>query len=96
MAPSRESDSFRQLYEHVMNDPDIDMVDIVDAVSDEDPVKALEAIGVLLHWLDEREAAAVAGARGRGLSWFEIAERLGRTKPAVWQRYRHLDSEQER
>jgi hypothetical protein len=54
----------------------------------DDPRVALSAIGVLRSWLDEMEEDLVNKARIEGLSWFGIGTLLGRSKQAVWEKYR--------
>ncbi len=54
---------------------------------------ALTDIGDLRRSLDEAELAAVRQARTSGVSWAEIATRLGITRQAAWERWRDLDSD---
>jgi hypothetical protein len=55
----------------------------------DDPIIALEAIGNVRRWLDQREYHFVTAAREEGRSWQGIGEALGRSRQAVWQRYRN-------
>jgi hypothetical protein len=62
--------------------------DDLDHAADRDPAVALPAIGRIRAWLDKREAASVHAARREGWSWGRIGDALGRTRQALWQRYR--------
>jgi hypothetical protein len=42
----------------------------------------------LRDWVDEREVVLVAKARRDGWRWPWIAHALGRSKQAVWEKYR--------
>jgi hypothetical protein len=52
----------------------------------------LRAVGEMRQWLEELEPALVAGAREDGQSWEAIADALGRSKQAVWERYRSTET----
>lgn len=52
--------------------------------------EVLDAIGQLRTELDAREPEAVARARAEGLSWKEIAHRLGKAPSSVFERYRDV------
>lgn len=52
-----------------------------------DPDVALPAIGELLESLDQLELVAVRRARSQGMSWESIAQKLGRVRSSVWERY---------
>jgi hypothetical protein len=54
-----------------------------------DPTVSLSAIREIRTWLDIRELHFVERARSEGLSWHGIAKHLGRSKQAVWERYRN-------
>ena len=54
-----------------------------------DPTLALAAIGALRKWLEEREETLIRAARSDGHSWQGIATFLGRSKQAVWEKYRN-------
>jgi hypothetical protein len=56
-----------------------------------EPSEALVAIGELRRWLELQEGEAVLKARVEGRPWGFIAERLGRSKQAVWEKYRDPD-----
>lgn len=63
--------------------------DLVTAVEDADePLHALEAIGLLHRWLDDAEDDFVVKAQIEGASWSQIGVALGRSKQAVWQKHR--------
>jgi DNA-directed RNA polymerase specialized sigma24 family protein len=49
-----------------------------------DRLLALRSIAGLVG---SRRAGAVLAARGQGMSWAEIADRLGMSRQAVWHRY---------
>jgi len=57
----------------------------------DDPPLALSAIGALRRWLDGLEEDLVNKARIEGLSWHGIGTYLGRSKQAVWEKYRDPD-----
>ena len=61
------------------------------AVGGNDVRSGLEAVGLLSIWLAEREEALVLKARGKGWSWGQVAEPLGRSRQAVWERFRSVD-----
>jgi hypothetical protein len=70
-----------------------DDITIDDFVSDlvngaRDPFLDLERVGVLRLWLDDIEEELVLKARVEGMSWAEIGSNLGRSKQAVWEKYR--------
>jgi hypothetical protein len=44
-----------------------------------------------LQWLEELERKVVLQAPAEGLSWSRIGSLLGRTKQALWKRYRDPD-----
>ena len=67
--------SSRELLRRIGSDPD-------------DPVVSLSAIREVRSWLDVRELHFVERARTEGLSWHGIGQALGRSKQAVWERYR--------
>lgn len=53
-------------------------------------VDALPDLAALAGGVDAALATAVAGLRGAGYSWSEIAARLGITRQAAHQRWGHL------
>jgi hypothetical protein len=62
--------------------------DLVEAADDlTEPTDALAAIGELRRWLELQEEEAVLKARVEGRPWGYIAERLGRSKQAVWEKH---------
>lgn len=64
------------------------------APSDSDGDSALEAltdVGLIRRLLDQAELVAVRTARRHGMSWTEIATRLGVTRQSAWERWRDLD-----
>jgi predicted DNA-binding transcriptional regulator AlpA len=56
----------------------------LDGLAVEDRLLALRSLSALLG---TRRASAVLRARSGGLSWQEIADRLGMSRQSVWQRY---------
>jgi hypothetical protein len=84
--------SYEQWAESIDKDLDVQLDDldelVRDARGDRDPENALAALGVLQHWLAKREEGLVQEARDKGASWGDIARLLGRSRQAVWERYR--------
>lgn len=62
----------------------------LDSLSTADKLLALRSLAVLLG---TRRAATVLAARADGLSWAEIADRLGMSRQSVWDRYRIEEGE---
>jgi hypothetical protein len=60
---------------------------LVDRIDDSDP-DSLFAVGLLRRWAEDAEEMLVLKARVEGWSWKRIADELGRSKQAVWERYR--------
>jgi predicted DNA-binding transcriptional regulator AlpA len=56
----------------------------INALSTEDRLVALRSVAVLLG---SRRASTVLDARTEGLSWQDIADRLGMSRQSVWDRY---------
>ncbi len=52
------------------------------------PISALEAIARMRRCLDELERKAVESARAKGATWSEIAEAVGVTRQAMYQKFR--------
>jgi hypothetical protein len=50
--------------------------------------EALDALSFLRSWLDDVEEDLVLKARVEGWPWQRIADSLGQSKQAVWERYR--------
>lgn len=61
--------------------------------ADRDPLAALGDVGLMRRLLDETELEAVRSARRRGLSWAEIATKLGVSRQSAWERWRDLDTD---
>lgn len=61
---------------------------LVEEVQEQDPERALSAIGALRGWLEEMEEDAVVRARAEGYPWGRIASCLGRSKQGVWEKHR--------
>jgi hypothetical protein len=57
----------------------------------DDALEALCDIGLIRHLLDQAELGAVRTARRHGMSWAEIATKLGITRQSAWERWRDLD-----
>jgi hypothetical protein len=53
------------------------------------PITALEAVVQARRCLDEIERSAVTSARERGATWEDIAQALGVTRQAIYQKYRN-------
>jgi hypothetical protein len=57
------------------------------------PLNALETVVELRACLDEIERRAVESARDRGATWEDIAEAIGVSRQAIYQKYRnHRDN----
>jgi hypothetical protein len=84
--------SYEQRVELIDNDLDVELGaldNLLRAAREErDPKNALSAMGILQHWLARREEVLVQDARVKGASWADIARLLGRSRQAVWERYR--------
>jgi transcriptional regulator with XRE-family HTH domain len=66
------------------------------APADSDGDSALDAladVGLVRRLLDQAELVAVRTARRHGMSWAEIATRLGVTRQSAWERWRDLDED---
>jgi hypothetical protein len=63
----------------------------VDAAERTDPEIGLPAVGALSAWLNEREEDLIVMARSQGWTWAQVAEPLGRSRQAMWERYRHIE-----
>ncbi len=55
------------------------------------PITALEAVVQIRRCLDEVEKRAVESARANGAAWSDLAEALGVTRQALYQKYRSLN-----
>jgi hypothetical protein len=55
------------------------------------PITALEAVVALRRCLDEVEKMAVQTARANGAPWNDLADALGVTRQALYQKYRSLN-----
>ncbi len=55
------------------------------------PITALEAVVELRRCLDEVERRAVQSARANGAAWSDLADALGVTRQALYQKYRSLN-----
>ena len=54
--------------------------------SDPDPLEVLRVAAAFTRYFDTAQKEAISFARSAGLSWEQIAESLGRSRQAVWQR----------
>ena len=59
------------------------------AQDDPDPLEILRAATRFERYFVAVEGAAVRAARVKGKSWDEIAQAVGRTRQAVWQKHRN-------
>ena len=64
-----------------------DAQDLAIRVASENPSEGLRAVAALRRLLERVERIQVESARGRGLTWQEIADELGVSKQAVHQKY---------
>jgi predicted DNA-binding transcriptional regulator AlpA len=60
------------------------VMETIDALSVGDRLLALRSVAGLVG---SRRAGTVLAARSRGMSWGEIADRLGTSRQAVWKRF---------
>jgi hypothetical protein len=92
----RQEMSYGQWAELIDNDLEVELGaldNLLRAAKEEsDPKSALSAMGILQHWLASREEALVQEARVKGASWADIARLLGRSRQAVWERYREAQA----
>ena len=61
---------------------------LVAMIESDDVDTALFGIGLMHRWIADQEMINVFRARDNERSWGWIGERLGRTRQAVWERYR--------
>ena len=54
-----------------------------------DPLEVLRASATFIRYFFAAQARAVSAARAQGRTWEEIADAVGRTRQAAWQRWRH-------
>jgi hypothetical protein len=66
---------------------------LVDMVLDRDLDRSLFGIGLLEGWLVDQEMVGVFRARKQRKSWAWIGARLGRSRQAVWERWRDKSDE---
>src|ERR1700730_7100852 len=57
---------------------------VLNALPTEDRLVALRSVAVLLG---SRRASTVLAARAEGMSWQDIADRIGMSRQSVWNRY---------
>ena len=60
----------------------------------DNPLEVLEVVTRYRRLLDEVATRAATLARRTGRSWDDIAQALGTTRQAAWQRYRSVDTEE--
>jgi hypothetical protein len=60
------------------------VLQVLNVLSTEDRLVALRSVAVLLG---SRRASTVLAARAEGMSWQDIASRLGMSRQSVWDRY---------
>jgi hypothetical protein len=56
------------------------------ASRDPDPLEVLRVAAAFSRYFDTAQKEAISFARSAGLSWEQIAQSLGQTRQAVWQR----------
>ena len=59
-----------------------------------DPMEVLRAAATFARYFNAVQGQAVVAARSTGHTWDEIAEAVGRTRQAVWQRWAKDGSDQ--
>jgi predicted transcriptional regulator len=67
-----------------------EMRQLIQALEDEDPARALPALAHLRQLLDARELELVTRAKGHGASIRQLAELMGISKDRVFRHFRHL------
>lgn len=82
--------TFRYLGDHPTGS---DPRQLLDMIEGDDLDVALFGIGLMQMWTADQEMIRVFQARSDGRSWGWIGERLGRTRQAVWERYRDRTEE---
>jgi hypothetical protein len=60
------------------------VLNVLNALPTEERLIALRSVAVLLG---SRRASTVIAARAEGMSWQDIADRLGMSRQSVWDRY---------
>lgn len=72
------------------------LVHIANSDKDSDLDSSLFAVGALTMWLADREMIGVFRARALGRSWAWIGERIGKSRQALWERYKdQIDADPE-
>lgn len=56
------------------------------ASADPDPLEVLRVTAAFGHYFEAAQKEAISLARAAGLSWEQIAETLGQSRQALWQR----------
>src|SRR5687768_8556633 len=88
-----EQPEIRRFYERTAeyfagHETGADPVGLVADITGTDVDAALLGVGLLQRWIADQEMVWVFRARHEGRSWGWIAERVGRTRQALWDRYR--------
>lgn len=66
------------------------VLEVLNGLPTEDRLLALRSVAVLLG---SRRASTVIAARNEGMSWQDIADRLGMSRQSVWDRYAAEDTD---
>jgi hypothetical protein len=72
----KPSESFWEAWERIRTSPD------------PDPLEVLQVAAAFSRYFDVAQKEAISFARSAGLSWEQIAESLGQSRQALWQRAR--------
>ena len=62
--------------------------DRIRASSDPDPLEVLRVATAFSRYFEAAQKEAISFARSSGLTWEQIAESLGQSRQAIWQRAR--------
>ena len=62
--------------------------DRIRASSDPDPLEVLRVATAFCRYFEAAQKEAISFARSSGLTWEQIAESLGQSRQAIWQRAR--------